>query len=208
MARAPAPTTADDINRRRDQLFEALSTESDRSLILVAASFLDEALEALQRARFCKKKRKGRPEIGPLFDMFGPLSSFSAKIRIAYALDLIEEWTYRDLEIIRKLRNVVAHNIEDVRFDAQNISQLTKRLEAANIAVSYTKKPKKEANGLQKPGVATGSSQPDKGSMERTRFIMSVTFVGGLVYANTLLLKSNMDARALDRLAVVPHSSP
>lgn len=52
MARRQIPRTIEDLKKRRDQLFEALSKESDRGSVLVGACFLEEALEALLRAAF------------------------------------------------------------------------------------------------------------------------------------------------------------
>jgi len=151
MGRKLPPTTSEEIVRRRDEFFDVLSKESDRGLVLVSAAFLDEALESLLRASFSIRHPKSKSFINPLFDTFGLLSSFSAKITICYAMDLIGEWMYQDLKIVRDLRNKkFAHSVGVGRFDLPSIVQLTERLKAADLAATImtkektsTKKPKK-----------------------------------------------------------------
>ena len=99
------PTEVTNNEDKRNKLFEALSKESDRGLILVSASYINDVLESLLRAKFSLNHKKPKSTIDPLFTTFGPLSTFSAKIKISYAIDLIEEWIYKDLEILRKLSN-------------------------------------------------------------------------------------------------------
>ena len=150
MSKKLPPHTTEDVRRRRDELFEALSRESDRGLVLVSASFLDEALELLLRGRFSAGHVKPKSAINPLFDTFGPLSTFLSKIKIAYAIDLIEKWVYQDLEILRKLRNLFAHSIEKAVFDSHEVIRLTEEFKGADHAVAamtkdtVTKKPQTE----------------------------------------------------------------
>lgn len=44
-----------------------------------------------------------------IFDGYGPLSTFSAKIDVAFALDLIDADVHRDLRTIKDIRNCFAH---------------------------------------------------------------------------------------------------
>jgi DNA-binding MltR family transcriptional regulator len=120
----------------------SLSRESDRGLVLVGVSFLDAQLEALLRAKFSLESPKTQAAIDPLFDVFGPLASFSAKCRVAYALGLglIDESTHRDLELLRKLRNRFAHTTEQAEFDAPDVVELTEKLEGADHAVRVLEK--------------------------------------------------------------------
>ena len=192
MARKRHPTTCEDIIQRRDELFEALSKESDRGVVLISASFLDEALEALLRARFSIRHPKSKSSINLLFDTFGPLQFFSAKVKICYAMDLIGEWIYRDLEIVRKLRNDFAHSAGAARFDLPEAVQLTERLKAADLAVTSMTK---EASGTKKNKkieiTKKSRSKPTKANMERVRFEMSVSFIGAILYFLTRILSSD-----------------
>jgi len=192
MARKRPPTTSEEIIQRRDELFEALSKESDRGVVLMSASFLEEALEALLRARFSIRHPKSKTSIKPLFNSFGPLSTFSAKITICYAMDMIGKWMYEDLGIVRKLRNEFAHSVGVARFDLPAAVQLTERLKAADLAVTTITK---EAAGTRKTektkSAKKSRSKPTKANMERTRFEMSVSFIGALLYFLTRVLSSD-----------------
>ncbi len=191
MARKRPPTTSEEIIQRRDELFKALSKESDRGAVLISASFLDEALEALLRARFSIRHPKSKSSIRPLFNAFGPLSTFSAKVTICYATDLIAKWIYEDLEIVRKLRNKFAHSVGVARFDLPAAVQLTEKLKAADLAVTTITK---EAAGTKtkKIKIAKKSrSKRTKANMERVRFEMSVSFIGALLYVLTRILSSD-----------------
>jgi DNA-binding MltR family transcriptional regulator len=192
MARKRPPTTSEEIIQRRDELFEALSKESDRGVVLISASFLDEALEALLRAKFSIKYPKSKSTINKLFD--GPLNTFSAKIKICYAIDLIGEWVYRDLEIIRKLRNnYFAHSVGIARFDLPEVVQLTEKFKAADLAVTQISKEEASIKEIKKKKATKKDvSKVTKADMERARFEMSVSFIGALLYILTRMLNSDV----------------
>lgn len=192
MARKRPPTTCEEIIQRRDELFEELSKESDRGVVLISASFLEEALEALLRARFHVRHPKSKSSINPLFNGFGPLDNFSAKVSICYATDLIGEWMYRDLVIVRKLRNHFAHSVGAARFDLPKAVQLTERLKAADLAVTAITKEASVTKKAKKIKIAKKSqSKPTKANIERVRFVMSVSFIGALLYFLTRILSSD-----------------
>jgi DNA-binding MltR family transcriptional regulator len=184
MARRQIPTTSGDREKRRDQLFEALSEESDRGLVLVGACFLEEALEALLRATFRVGGVKPYSVIDPLFDAFGPLASFSARIKLAFALNLIDGYIYRDLETLRKLRNIFAHSLEATRFDCREVVQLTEKLEAPNLAVEAMSKQRVEAASREHraPDRTDRERQSGKAAMERVRVTIAISWIGATLY--------------------------
>lgn len=49
-----------------------------------------------------------------LFDRSGPLATFSAQIKIGYALGLYGTKVRHDLDVIRDIRNEFAHHLDDV----------------------------------------------------------------------------------------------
>jgi len=183
--------TADDGNAMRDELFEALSRESDRGLILVSASYLDEALERLLRARFSIEHKKSKSMIDPLFNTFGPLSTFSAKIKMSYAIDLIEKWVYRDLEILRKLRNEFAHSIGPAVFDSAEVVKLSEKLVGADRAVTAMERKKAEVKLTKKAVEKKASKTDSKASMEHVRIIMTVSYICSTLHFTTEDLGSN-----------------
>jgi hypothetical protein len=64
---------------------------------------------ALERALLTKMRELSPAQRTNLFDGYGPLSSFAAKIDVAYALSIFDDAVYTDLTVIRKIRNVFAH---------------------------------------------------------------------------------------------------
>jgi DNA-binding MltR family transcriptional regulator len=56
-----------------------------------------------------------------LFDGYGPLSSFSAKIDLSYALQILNKDQYDDLTVIRRIRTQFAHAMPLVNFDSPEI---------------------------------------------------------------------------------------
>jgi hypothetical protein len=74
----------------------------------------------------------GRPlsktGIAKLFDGYGPLSQFSAKIDIAYFFGLIDQTTYDDLRAIKDIRNKFAHATTPILFTSESVDRECQRL--------------------------------------------------------------------------------
>ncbi len=178
--------------RAFNALFGSLSRESDRGLVLVGVSFLDAQLEAFLRAKFSLESPKTQAAIDPLFDTFGPLASFSAKSRVAYALDLIDDSMCRDLELLRKLRNRFAHTTEQAEFDAPDVVKLTEKLEGADHAVRALKKRRvasSEGPSEAQRGITSErGSRSEKAEMEHTRVVLTICWIHGGLYGGTRTL--------------------
>lgn len=85
-----------------------LFDESGRGALLIATSHVDEHLTLLLDASMpgdLSKKHKDK-----LFKYPGPISSFSAKIELAYVFRLIDRNLYDSLNALRKIRNDAAHS--------------------------------------------------------------------------------------------------
>lgn len=106
----------------RDVL-EAYEQESDRSAAILAASFLEEVLEETIRSFLIEDK-----SVDNLFKGYSPLSTFSSKIDISYALGLITKEMKQDLDVVRKVRNHFAHNWKDASFDNSPVSDFCRNL--------------------------------------------------------------------------------
>lgn len=133
-----------DLRREANLLFEALQKESDRGDVLVSAAFFDTTLERLLVARFSSGDAKRAKLIEPLFDAFGPLSTFSAKIRISYAIDLLHESMANDLDLVRRIRNAFAHSLEPKTFQDPDITSMVDNLvgfAATKIDIDFAKLP-------------------------------------------------------------------
>jgi len=87
-------------------------TESDRAAAILVGSYLEILLGKLLRTKFIQN-----PVVEDLFKGTGALATFSSRIVLCYALGYIEDNTYRDLNLVRRIRNHFAHNIENASFD-------------------------------------------------------------------------------------------
>lgn len=93
--------------------------ESDRGAAILAGSFAEHAL-----GQYLKFRIRDKKVADVLFDALGPLSSFSQRIAISYAFDLITPSQYKDFETIRKIRNHFAHHPLETTFNSNDIKQL------------------------------------------------------------------------------------
>jgi hypothetical protein len=106
-----------------NDLVDVYNDESDRGAAILAGSFLENAL-----GLFLRSKARDPKIADQLFGVMGPLSSFSQRIAVAYAFSFIPEWQYRDLELLRKIRNHFAHHPMDATFTSPEVMQLTAKL--------------------------------------------------------------------------------
>ena len=107
------------------KFYEELDGESDRAAaILAAANFEDKLCQAIIE-KFVKLNSKNRDK---LFGLYGPLSTFAAKIDIAFALELYDQKTQRGLHNIRRIRNKFAHASSPIEFDCDDIAKICEKL--------------------------------------------------------------------------------
>lgn len=96
-----------------------LQAMQDRPAAIVAGALVEDALQYTIEANIAKLSRK---EHDALFLGFGPLATFSAKIRIARAFKLLDKEQTADLTAIRDIRNVFAHARITIKFDTPEIA--------------------------------------------------------------------------------------
>lgn len=89
---------------QRSFLFKA----SQASLLLMTVSTIESRLEVVLLATMRPNLSNTMRE--SLFKNYGPLSSFSAKIDLAYAWEKIDEETRDDLRVLKEIRNQFAHS--------------------------------------------------------------------------------------------------
>ena len=176
------PLEEADAIRRSQRVRDSLEKESDRGIALVAAAFCNDMLETILRSHFMSRPDKSVDFMEPLF--FGPLATFSAKIRLAYALDLLlEDWMATDLDIIKKVRNLFAHELASLTYGDPRIVALTDRLVGPS---EYSK--------------TVGHDPPeDKMSAEsrsRYRFIVGTFFNGCFLHTRAVVQRLSHDATA------------
>jgi len=97
------------VEKKTALISQILMMESDRGSAIFAAALMDEALEVLLRSFFRDDPASVKSAVDPLFATYAPLSTFSAKIQICFALNLIPSDLRTKLETIRRLRSDFAH---------------------------------------------------------------------------------------------------
>jgi DNA-binding MltR family transcriptional regulator len=173
--------------------FHVLKHESDRGKVLIVATYLDEALKGLHHdfIVLCEKREKDLCD--KMMRPMGILSSFAAKIQLAYSYGLIDQLLFAQLEILRSVRNYVAHNISAFSFDTPEVEQKVARLrfdELASKVVVVTDGGKygtreELMNIFGKSGVAL----VEKEQMNtRSRFVVSGLMIKALISQRSIQL--------------------
>lgn len=92
---------------------EEFQGESDRAAAVLGAAYLDECLRDLIGSFLIDDStRVGELLEGPL----APLGSFASRISASYCMGLMSKNEYRDLQIIREIRNRFAHELHGLSF--------------------------------------------------------------------------------------------
>jgi DNA-binding MltR family transcriptional regulator len=107
-----APLTQADI-------LQMMHRQADAGDALVLSGLIDDELQKLLLAAGRSISNKTAKII---FDDRGPLSTFSAKIEVAYMFELIDEPVRNDLRIIKSIRNAFAHTTRWVDFHSPRIA--------------------------------------------------------------------------------------
>jgi DNA-binding MltR family transcriptional regulator len=121
-----------DISKLVNNLFNAIQHQSQSAhagIVTMAAAALDSQLTECLKAsmRQLSKRMYSR-----LFDSLGPLSTFSNKIAMAYALEIVDADVYGQLETIRQIRNAMAHSPKRLHLESESISGLLAKLQLAH----------------------------------------------------------------------------
>jgi Mannitol repressor len=114
------PTTVDIARATKE-----IETESARSAAVLGSALLEDVMRLVILTRM---PDLGEPEQDVLFFGSGPLSTFSARIQVAYALGLIGKKARHDLNTIREIRNALAHTSTELNFETPEVATLCKGL--------------------------------------------------------------------------------
>ena len=101
--------------------FDELKSESERGAAILASVWIESLLERKLRIQFAKGNSETRRK---LFDLNGPFSAFSSKTLVAHALGWIDSEVFHDINLVRKIRNVFAHELHGTDFDYPKVSRL------------------------------------------------------------------------------------
>jgi hypothetical protein len=103
-----------------------LAGENDRAAITVGGSLVEHALELVLASRL--RQPKNKTEASYLFSDSGILGTFWEKIWAAYFMGLIGPDVRRELDLIRTIKNEVAHNMNPVSFALPEIANRCREL--------------------------------------------------------------------------------
>jgi len=103
-----------------------LDKRDDRTLAIMAATLLEHSLEEAIATHF----HVGKDEAESIFidQSEGSISAFSMKIKLAYALGVMENKVKKELTLIKNIRNVFAHSPINARFSTQKIADACEHL--------------------------------------------------------------------------------
>ena len=122
----------------RDEVYEfakAIGNESDRGCVLLATSFIDDALESLLRTKLKMMSDVRDTELDILLVKrpLPPLGSFSIRTRVAAAMGILNRRTVHALRLLGDLRNKLAHQKGPAALDEASIAPIIQMLiERAN----------------------------------------------------------------------------
>ena len=104
--------------------------ESDRACAVLGAAYIDVKLDELIRASLTVPDKALAESLS---GKNGPLSSFSSRINLSYALGLITKSERDDLNLIREVRNAFAHQLHGLTFASPKVASWSKGLAAPKI---------------------------------------------------------------------------
>lgn len=107
----------------------SIRKQEDQAMVLSLATFLEDTLGRLLLAYF--RSCKASKELVEGFN--APLGTFGSRIKAVYAFGLVTEDQYKDLEILRKIRNHFAHNWEGVTFERNGVQALIGQLSGYTV---------------------------------------------------------------------------
>jgi hypothetical protein len=123
------PTDTGQLTAKAVEIQDILAREGDRGCVLVAAALLEEAIELHLRARLVPSPSKSDELVSN--SSMAPISSFSAKIDLAYRVGLFPHSERAIYHQLRKLRNECAHSTSE-----QDFSQVSFKERIKNMIVS------------------------------------------------------------------------
>jgi hypothetical protein len=127
-----------DLTEAAKKLAEALiltHRQSHAAIVMRLITILEYDLERCLVRTFRPLNRAMRKR---LFDAYGPVSTFAAKIDLAHALGITSEAAHKELHKMRKMRNAFAHSRAGLSLDTEPVKTLFYTLaRPAGITGSY-----------------------------------------------------------------------
>ena len=143
MAKKIKEHTYDDL----EDYLEIFQDETDRACAVLGAAHLD---YLLAKAIEVHLPRGSEMADQLLFNPEAPIGTFSSRINMAFALDIISQETRAYLHTIRRIRNDFAHKMEIHSFDEDQ--RIIHQCNSLHIGIKQVKSyPEPHKSDLQKP---------------------------------------------------------
>lgn len=118
MANIPRRTGKFELPAEIADKLQKLGQSTHAGLVLVSASVISEDLRRLLESKMRKLTKK---EGESLFEGYAPLSTFSGRISLCYALEYIDADLHADLKTLKKIRNHFAHSEDAPNLNAEKV---------------------------------------------------------------------------------------
>lgn len=149
-----------------NSFLKEFQNETDRAAAILGVAYLEDVLSQLFKKIFINNEKFIEENVlGDSRNVV--LDTFSKKIATSYALGLLREKEYKDLEIIRRIRNKFAHSMKHLSFEQGAIRD---QCLALKIAEDVIKGPLSKANFSD---------------CARLRFIITVGVIGNFLSYRT-----------------------
>jgi hypothetical protein len=123
-----------------EQALLELATDGPRGAAVLGAALVEDVLQGCIEGRFVELSAVERDH---LFSGTGPLSSFSAKTKLGFAMGIFGPRTRDDLDSVREIRNALAHAKRLFTFETPAIAAALRRLNCVSYrSDALTEEPK------------------------------------------------------------------
>jgi len=123
--------TSNDLPKLETEIYDA----NDRASAVILGSIVESTLTTFLSRKL--RQDLNRVQRKRLFDYEGPLGTFSAKVILTYAMQLIGPITQHDLDLIRTLRNGFAHSRRYIDFDTPQVAEVCKHLRYPDLPGAF-----------------------------------------------------------------------
>lgn len=107
---------------------------SDRAIAIICVAYLEDTIERAIRINLRSDLTSSEDSL--LFQGDAPLSTFSSKVRMAYAMGICGPKT-RDLLVpVQAIRNAFAHSRRPLRFNTPEVAAVVKRLAETDFVLT------------------------------------------------------------------------
>ncbi len=112
-----------------NRFMSLIRKQDDQAMVLSLATFLEDTLGRLLLSYF--RTCKATKELVEGFN--APLGTFGSRIKAVYAFGLVTDDQFKDMEILRKVRNQLAHNWEGITLERNDIQALIGQLSSYTV---------------------------------------------------------------------------